>query len=192
MTQDTGRKIAGGTLIGLGGLFLLAQVTGFDFFGLAWPLFVLIPGGIFLMLALSGNDDAIGLIFPGVIITGTGLILTYQNMTDHWESWAYIWTLYPVFVGMGLRYMGSRTDDADTIKVGRMMLIGGLAGFVVLGGVFELFIFNGAGMGMLTVLIPLGMIGAGTFMLLRGTNTRKSKRKAHDSHYAAILSTIDE
>lgn len=191
MTQDTGRNIAGGTLIGLGGLFLLAQVTGFDFFGLAWPLFVLIPGGIFLMLALSGNEEAIGLIFPGIIITGTGLILTYQNMTDHWESWAYIWTLYPAFVGMGLRYMGTRTDDAGTIQVGRMMLICGLAGFVVLGGLFELFIFNGAGMGILTVLIPLGMIGAGAFMLLRGTNVGKSKRKAHDSNWN-ILSTIDE
>ena len=132
--QNQSRTVGGMLLIGLGGLFLLGQVTGFGFFGFSWPLFVLIPGLIFLALALRSEDNStVGFIFPGIIVTGTGLILSYQNMTNHWESWAYIWTLYPVMVGLALRYMGNRTQHPDTAKVGRMLTTGGLIGFVGLG-----------------------------------------------------------
>jgi len=180
-TQDQGRNVAGGLLIGLGGLFLLGQVTGASIFGLGWPLFVLIPGAIFLTIALrSENNDAVGFIFPGIIITGTGLILTYQNMTDHWESWAYIWTLYPVMVGMALRYLGNRTEKSEPAQVGRAMITGGLIGFVALGALFELFIFNGVGMGIIAPMIPLVMIGAGLFMIFRTQSQGKAKRKSHN------------
>ena len=179
--QDQGRNIAGVLLIGLGGLFLFGQVTGLSIFGLGWPLFVLIPGAIFLTIALrSQQSETVGFIFPGIIITGTGLILTYQNMTDHWESWAYIWTLYPVMVGLALRYFGHRTHKSEPVQVGRGLMMGGLLGFVALGALFELFIFNGVGLGIIAPLLPLVMIGAGLFMIFRNQSQSKSKRKAHD------------
>lgn len=180
-TQDQGRTIAGVLLIGLGGLFLLGQVTGANIFGLGWPLFVLIPGAIFLALALrSGDNNTVGFIFPGIIVTGTGLILTYQNITNHWESWAYIWALYPVMVGMALRYFGHHTQKTEPTQVGRMMMIGGLIAFIGLGALFELFIFNGVGLGIIAPMIPLVMIGSGLFMLFRTQSENKAKRKEHD------------
>lgn len=180
-TQDQGRNAAGVVLIGLGGLFLFGQITGASIFGLGWPLFVLIPGVIFLTIALrSENSDAVGFIFPGIIVTGTGLILTYQNMTDHWESWAYIWALYPVMVGMALRYVGHRTHKSEPAQIGRGLMTGGLLGFVALGALFELFIFNGVGLGIIAPMIPLVMIGAGLLMIFRTQSNSKSKRKAHD------------
>jgi hypothetical protein len=39
---------------------------------------------------------------PAAIVTGIGGILAYQNATGNWESWAYIWTLIPGFVGIGV------------------------------------------------------------------------------------------
>jgi hypothetical protein len=180
-TQDQGRNIAGILLIGLGGLFLVGQTTGVSIFGLAWPLFVLIPGAIFLIIALRGeNNNTVGLIFPGIIITGTGLILTYQNMTDHWESWAYIWTLYPVMVGMALHFLGHRTQKDESTQIGRMMMTGGLFGFVGLGALFEIFIFSDVGLGIIAPMIPLVMIGAGLFMVFRTQSSNKAKHKKHD------------
>ena len=53
------------------------------------------------------------------IVTGTGLILLYQNSTGRWQTWAYIWALYPVFLGLGLMFLGRRTDDEGTRRAGR-------------------------------------------------------------------------
>jgi len=179
--QDQSRSIAGVILVGLGGLFLFGQVTGVSIFGVGWPLFVLIPGVIFLTIALRNNhNEAIGLIFPGIIVTGTGLILSYQNITDHWESWAYIWALYPVMVGMALRYVGQHTNKSEPMQVGRGLMISGLVGFVALGALFELFIFNGVGFGVIAPMLPLVMIGAGLFMIFRTQSQSKAKRKSHD------------
>lgn len=179
--QDQSRSIAGGILVGLGGLFLFGQVFDVSIFGLGWPLFVLIPGAIFLMIALRNNhNEAVGLIFPGIIVTGTGLILTYQNVTNHWESWAYIWALYPVMVGIALRYVGHHTNKDEPVKVGRGLIIAGLSGFVALGALFELFIFNGVGLDLIAPMLPLVMIGAGLYMIFRTKAEDKGKRKSHD------------
>jgi hypothetical protein len=53
-------------------------------------------------------------------------------------------------------------------------------GFVILGALFELFIFGSAGAGILTTLIPLAMVIAGIMMLFRSSVTSKQKRKSHD------------
>jgi len=38
---------------------------------------------------------------PATIVTGIGCLLYWQNATGRWESWAYVWTLIPGFVGVG-------------------------------------------------------------------------------------------
>ena len=74
-------------LIALGVLLLLGQLTGFGgMLGSLWPLFVMVPGLAFLYFAYTGDKKAAGLAVPGMVITGTGLILFYQNITGHWES----------------------------------------------------------------------------------------------------------
>ncbi len=39
---------------------------------------------------------------PSIIVGGIGGILAYQDYTGHWESWSYLWTLIPGFVGLGI------------------------------------------------------------------------------------------
>lgn len=181
MQEESGRQIAAFSLIGLGGLFLLGQWTDFDIFGNLWTLFVLIPGLACLTIALRAQDKkTVGFIFPGIIVTGTALILSYQNLTGHWESWAYIWSLYPAMVGLGLQFVGRRTDDNNALRVGRTMSLVASLAFVGLAALFELFIFNGVGFGVLTAIVPLGMIAVGLYLLLHSRLEGKSKRKAHD------------
>jgi hypothetical protein len=91
-------------LILVGGWFLAIQIAPdlndwfWDIFD--WP-YIIIAVGVFLLLfgILAGTP---GLSVPASIVTGIGGILAYQNTTGNWESWAYIWTLIPGFVGIGV------------------------------------------------------------------------------------------
>ncbi|MBK9750959.1 MAG: hypothetical protein IPO91_29920 [Chloroflexi bacterium] len=154
-------------LIGLGVLFLAGQIFDFDIgriFDISWPLFVVIPGVIFLIIAFTGDRRAAGFIIPGAIVTGTGLILWFQDTFDRYETWAYVWTLYPVFVGAATMYLGTRLDNAQQIKTGRNLLQFGLIAFVVAAAFFELLIFNSnASIGRW--LVPGLLILAGGYML---------------------------
>ena len=173
--HDTGRRTGAIVLIGLGILFLLGQTLRFDIFGFGWPLMVMLPGLAFLYFAFTGDKNTAGLAVPGAIVTGTGAILFYQNVTGHWESWAYIWALYPVFLGLALTFMGQRTGNEGEIKTGRgFMRWGGIA-FVALWALFELVIFSGD-KPFGNFMLPAVLIGAGAWMLFRGGRDEKSKR----------------
>jgi hypothetical protein len=91
-------------LIIVGGWFLAMQLVPDlnDWFWAIfdWP-FVIIAVGVFLLL-LGLLAGAPGLSVPASIVAGIGGILAYQNATGNWESWAYIWTLIPGFVGIGV------------------------------------------------------------------------------------------
>jgi len=154
-------------LIAIGIIFLAAQVFDFDIgriFDISWPLFVIIPGVVFLFIAVTGDAKAAGFAIPGAIVTGTGLILWFQETFNRWESWAYVWTLYPVFVGAATMYLGTRLDNAAQIKSGRSLLQFGLIAFVVAAAFFELLIFNNnASIGRW--LVPGLLILAGGYML---------------------------
>lgn len=110
--------------------------------GALWPLFIIAPGAVFIYAAYDRERCCSGLIFPGLIIAGTGTILLYQNITGHWESWAYAWTLYPVFVGLGLQFNGQRAGRKHEIATGSHMVRYGLMAFAGLALFFELLIFG--------------------------------------------------
>jgi hypothetical protein len=170
MQAGNGRNITAISLIGLGALFLLAQIFNFSIFGLLWPFFVILPGAAFLAFALKGDKSVAGLAVPGTVITGTGLILLYQSITGNWASWAYAWTLYPVFVGLALIFMGQRTGDGNTHNAGRGLVKWGGVAFIIATALFELVIFGGGSI-FGTLALPLLLIGFGLFMLF-GRNSR--------------------
>ena len=164
--QNAGRNTAAIILIGLGVVFLLGQIFDFTLMGAFWPLLVMLPGLPFLYFAYRGSAKTAGLAVPGAMITGTGAILFYQNLTGHWESWAYIWTLYPVFLGMALVLIGRRTDNRSTFEVGNGFVKWGSIGFIGLWILFEFFLFGGQS-ALMNILLPLALIGAGALLLLR-------------------------
>lgn len=187
MTREhDGRPVMAMGLIGLGALVLLGQIAGFGgMLSNLWPLFVAVPGLVFLYFAYTGDKNVSGLAVPGTVITGTGLILFYQNITGHWESWAYAWTLYPLFVGIALNFMASRTGDKGQYQASQLLTRIGAVGFIVGAVFFELMIFgNGGIFGNLA--LPIILIGIGGFMLL-GNKKRMfttGKRKV-DAFYPA-------
>jgi hypothetical protein len=178
--QNPGRIAGALILIGLGVFFLFGQAFRFDFLGTLWPLVVLLPGLAFLIPALTGDRRAAPLVFPAVIITGTAAILFLQNWTGHWESWAYAWTLYPALVGLGLVFVGQRTDNPRQVGAGRGMITWGLVAFVIFFAFFEGMIFNNFAAGALRYLVPLVLIGLGAALLFRRSASHDEKRKIED------------
>jgi len=65
----------------------------------AWPMWVMFAGAAILVIGLLVGESDMAV--PACIVAGIGGILYYQNATNHWESWAYLWTLIPGFVGVG-------------------------------------------------------------------------------------------
>ncbi len=74
-----------------------------------WPMWVVFSGAVLLVIGLLVG--APGMAVPACIVAGIGGILYYQNATGNWESWAYMWTLIPGFVGVGSILAGILGED---------------------------------------------------------------------------------
>jgi hypothetical protein len=149
MDASTGRNAAalviGTTLVIVGIVLFVAQITGAEVFGLLSPLFVILPGVVLLAVALSGTGAIAALIFPGAVLTTVGLVLLYQRLTGHWESWAYAWTLVvPTSIGIAMMIYGVREGKIRTGRRGVMTAGIGLVLFLVLLVLFE-FVLNISG-----------------------------------------------
>jgi hypothetical protein len=113
--MDRGRRsaLAGGIiLILLGILFLAGQFGLLSWAGeLTWPLI------------LVGIGAALLIIVPACVVAGIGVILYWQNNTGQWETWAYVWTLIPGFVGIGTILTGLFEWKWETIRGGLWLLL---------------------------------------------------------------------
>ena len=171
--MEEGRKISAGELviglglIGLGGLFLLGQIFRADFWNLVWPFFVMLPGLVFLVVMLVGGKNLAPFAIPGSIITSAGLVLFYQNLTGHWESWAYVWALIaPTSVGVGLWLAGTRADNPSLREAGGTVAKIGLVMFTV-GGLFFEVILGIGGSAISDIFWPVMLILFGIYVIVR-------------------------
>ncbi|GAB4440649.1 MAG: hypothetical protein Kow00120_08880 [Anaerolineae bacterium] len=160
--QSGGHVIVAVILIGLGIVFFIGQVVpGFSLWSLIWrlwPFFIIVPGLAMFVPVLNKREA--GLAVPASLVTGTGLILLYQSITGNWGSWAYVWTLYGVFLGFGMWLMGRTRGDESTQRTGVNFMAVGFGGFVIFGLFFGGFIRWG-------LLLPLVLIGMGAWFLYR-------------------------
>jgi hypothetical protein len=167
-----GHVIAGAILIGLGVLLLLGNIfQPFHLLSWLWPFLVIVPGVLMFIPVTSGQRDAAGLAVPASLVTGTGLILLYQSVTGNWKSWAYVWTLYGVFLGFGLWLTGRTRREAGARRLGITFMQVGLIGFLLFGSFFEVLIFGG-GFGVGRCFWPLVLIGLGLWFFFRAMGGR--------------------
>jgi|GEM_PF-2419799 len=128
---------------------------------IAFFMFITLPGLGFLWLYNQGGASTAPFAIPASMTIGTGVLLMFQSITSYWESWAFAWILYGVFLGIGLVMMGSRLNDSDLVKVGKMMTrVSGLA-FIALGGLFILLTSA-----LLQYAIVLALIAGGVYLLI--------------------------
>jgi hypothetical protein len=140
MHREARPSRAFGVLLVLAGLFLLAMQLfpgarewAGSFY--SWPL-VLVALSL-AMLILGAVGGAPGLAVPAAILGGLGGLFYWQQATGSWASWAYVWTLIPGFVGVGVILLGLLEGDiADKAKAGAWLLLISLIMFFAFGSLF--------------------------------------------------------
>ena len=151
-------------VISLGVITLFAQATRrLGLFGVpwgwraAWPLFVLWAGAAFLLpvaIWWERRREIAGLVVPGTVLTTTGLILLFQNVTGLWGTWSFLWALEPIAVGLSLLMLYYLLDRPAGLLIAAS-IVGGV-------GLLMLLIFSG----MFTFLGPLMIIVLGVLLVL--------------------------
>ena len=169
-SRNTGALLGGSVLIAIGILSILGQVfRQIDFWGIFWPFIIIGIGAVFFVAMIAGGRSVSGLAIPGSIFSTIGLMLFYQNMTGHWESWAYGWTLILLAVGIGIYIMGAWGDKPGQRQAGLRVLRVGLIMFVILGSFFELIFTEGMQFGLRTIFFPAALIILGLYLILSRT-----------------------
>jgi hypothetical protein len=155
-TSKIGPLVGGALLIGLGLLTLFGQLfRSFHFWSYTWPLVIIGCGLLFFAGMFAGGKSVAGLAIPGSLITINGLLLLFQNLTGHWSSWSYGWTITLASIGLGIFIMGVYQDDEGRRRSGLKIMKIAAVLFTVFGAFFEL------------VLSPTGLLaGRYTFPIL--------------------------
>jgi hypothetical protein len=173
--RETGRvrgTVAGMVLVVAGGVVLAARQAGFELGNLVadggWPLFIIVPGVALLAAALVPKPpDGLGFAVAGSVVTTVGLILLYQETTENWESWAYVWALIPVAAGIGITGYGLLTGHRDIAGIGvRLAAVAGVL-FLVGAWYFNAIFETGQNPIDIGAWWPMVLIGIGVLVLGR-------------------------
>ncbi len=173
--------VLGGLLVLIGAILLIGQFVRVDIGHYGWPFFVIAPGVLLIVVALTARGAVSeGLAIAGSIIAVSGLILLYQNSTDHFESWAYAWALvFPGSIGLGMILYGLTAGRPGNVRAGTRLV--GIAGVLFLLGAafFEGVIGIGgyqldrtAGLAVGALIIVLGAL----MLILNLTSSRRDSR----------------
>lgn len=94
-------------LIGAGGFLFLMRFLGVHMMDVFWPIIPLTPGLLLLWPVHNATDSRpifSVAAFVGAVITAVAGLLFVMNLTNHFEAWAYSWTLLPIAATLGLMY----------------------------------------------------------------------------------------
>ena len=186
-----GAAVLGGILIVLGLIFFVGNQLNIDIGEATWPLYVIAPGVALVTLGLTQRHGA-GLTIFGSIVTMVGLVLLYQNATDHWESWAYAWALVgPGGSGIGMLLYGTRSGDRKMARDGFWMILIALGifgvGLVFFEGILGI---SGDRLPLPKWVLPVAVIGIGLLVLVRGLTFRDHRGPAWASESGAPAPTM--
>jgi hypothetical protein len=135
----------------------------------SWPTWVMLAGAALLVIGLAAGEPDMAV--PACIVAGIGGILYYQNATGKWDSWSFLWTLIPGFVGVGKILSGVIGGNfARNLKEGLQALLVCAILFVIFGTIFHAWdIF-----GTYSAYVPVGLLFIlGTWLIVRGIIRRK-------------------
>ncbi len=175
-SRSIGPLIGGLLLVAFGVLALLAQmVPGLNFWSDFWPFIIVAFGAMFFAIMFASGKSAGGLAIPGSIFVGIGLMMVIQNLTNHWESWAYGWTVIIFSVGVGIYIMGFWSEVERQRQAGKRLMGLGLVLFVVFGAFFEM-IFNSTPIAQFV--FPVALIVLGGYLVVARAGVFGSSRPA--------------
>ncbi len=127
----------------------------------AWPMWTIGAGLLILLIGLITGVP--GMAVPAAIVAGIGGILYYQNATENFTSWSYMWTLIPGFVGVGAILAGLLGEQTrHNLARGLNLIVISAVMFLIFGALF-------GGLGILGTNGPaILLIALGVYILIRG------------------------
>jgi hypothetical protein len=173
-------ELIAGVLLLLIGLLLIASEPIADFVnGIEggeevlrwWPILLIGLSLFFLVPALVGGPNRrlrAGMVIPGALLAGIGGALLYSSLTDHWEAWAYLWTVIPFSFGLGM-YAAGWIADAPAFKwIGSALAIGGVVAYLVFATTFGGEAFR--------LVAAIGILALGAALTVGGLAERLSRK----------------
>lgn len=183
--QQGGALAVGVVLVVIGLTFLAFEQFKFDFGRYGWPVYVIAPGVVLLLIGLAiPHEGGLGAAIPGGIITTVGLLLAYQEATGAYASWAYAWALVaPGSVGLTLTLYGLLHRRMDLLDAGLRTAAVGLGLFVGFGLFFENVIGLDEGQSNLAIrsALPMMAVGLGVIIVIRNLLPQHASRVTSDS-----------
>lgn len=181
--RNVGSLVGGALLIIFGMLALLGQFfRNLNFWDTFWPFIIIGVGILFFVGMLAGGRSVSGLAIPGTIITTIGLMLFYQNITNHWESWSYGWTVILMSVGLGIFIMGLWGQSVTQRTAGLRVLRIGLIMFFIFGAFFELIFTSGMSFGLRSIIFPVALILLGLYLVFMRSGLLPGRSKSTDTN----------
>ena len=175
MNKQGRTQLALGIILVLLGAFFVAQrsipeVAAFAKLFSDWPFTVIGVGALLLLLGLILG--APGLAVPAAIVAGIGGILYYQDLTGDWNSWSYMWTLIPGFVGVGIVLQGLLGENTrHNLKNGMNLMVVSAVLFLVFSAFMGGWnLLGNFGPAILLILLGLWVLGSGLYRSIRKDN----------------------
>ncbi len=157
--------VIGVILLLIGGWFLasqfnlvpkLSEIINIQY---QWPTIIIGVGVLLFVLGLLTRNP--GMSVPACIVGGIGGILYYTNSTGQWGAWAYLWTLIPGFVGVGIILSTLLGGEEKTGYREGLRLI------VISGILFVFFFVLLSGQGNIIRYWPILVILAGIWIIIQ-------------------------
>jgi len=190
-TDNRDRRPQGGAfafgilLVVIGLAFLLLEQFSFDFGRYGWPVYVIAPGLVLLLIGLAiPHEGGLGAAIPGGIITAVGLVLAYQEASGAYAVWAYAWAVVaPGSVGVTLTLYGLIHRRMDLLDAGLRTAATGLGLFVGFGLFFEnvMGLDEGHSTMVLRNALPVMAICIGVIIVIINLIPRRTARATPDS-----------
>ncbi|HUI87444.1 MAG TPA: hypothetical protein VLX61_01840 [Anaerolineales bacterium] len=173
MSRQNRTQLALGILLILLGAWFIAVrqvpiLKPFADLNFDWPLYVIGAGVILLVIGLVTAAPRMAI--PAAIVAGIGGILYYQNASQDWMSWDFMWTLILGFVGVGNILAGLLGDDTrHNLGRGINLIVISLVLFLIFAMIFNrISILGNYGVAALLILLGLYVIGRGLIRPRRG------------------------
>jgi hypothetical protein len=164
MKQNRTNLALGLILLLLGGWLLVTQQVpalrefAENMTGATWTI---AAGALVLLIGLL--TGAPGMAVPASIVAGIGGILYYQEQTNNFASWSYMWTLIPGFVGVGSILAGLLGENTRrSIAHGLRLIVTSAVLFLIFATFFGgLSILGDYGLPILLILLGLYVLARG-------------------------------
>jgi hypothetical protein len=136
-----------------------------------WPILIIGLSLFFLVPALLGGPNRrlrAGMAIPGALLAGIGAALLYTSLSDRWAAWAYLWSVFPFSLGLGM-YAAGWIADAPAFKwIGAGLAVGGVVAYLVFATAFGGEAFR--------LVAAIGILALGLALTVGGLADRLSRK----------------